>query len=321
MAHWRFVKTEILETARALYTIGAGSMSEGTMSTDVPAFRNHGLGDDATGALSAAYEIACRSLYSKRPAPTVQSVLAKRIVESAQLGERDPDRLAGMALSKLSLFHKDVIDHFGLIPEFFVSAPDAPEILERLWDFAKAAYFSNPMPSVFKERLFVFLSRFCAVRYCIIRHCGFLIGYGHSAGDPSAEPQTIDQVLKLLKVTPPWRRPLEPIFRTLGRATKPMNWPSAGDPVEDAIFALAALVFVEHAEAERAQDALRAALGGRRVEYLLAFLAFIKTAHFWTVMHPGLEIEDDMRELMAQNRELANLLLQEADVGYRLSQN
>lgn len=308
---------DTLETAKALYTIDAGNMGEDSMSAGIPSFGNHGLGDDATHALSAAYDIACRSLYSKRPAPTVQSVLAKRIIESAQLGERDPDRLAGMALSKLSVFHKDVINHFGLIPEFFVSAPDAPEILERLWDFAKAAYFSNPMPSVFKERLFVFLSRFCAVRYCIIRHCGFLIGYGHSSGDPSAEPQTIEQVLKLLKVTPPWRRPLDPVFRTLERAGKPMDWPSAGDPVEDAIFALAALVFVEHAQAGRAQEALRAALGGRRVEFLLAFLAFIKTAHFWTVVHPGLEIEDDMQELMANNKELANLLLQEADMGYR----
>jgi hypothetical protein len=47
---------------------------------------------------------------------------------------------------------------------FFVSAPDAPEIVERLWDFAKSAYLDSPIPSLFEERLFVFLSRFCAVR-------------------------------------------------------------------------------------------------------------------------------------------------------------
>jgi hypothetical protein len=92
---------------------------------------------------------------------------------------------------------------FGLVPNFFVSAPDAPEIVEKLWDFAKSAYLDNPIPSLFKERLFVFLSRFCPVRYCIIRHCGFLAGYGHSSGDASASPQTIDQVLRLLKAVPP----------------------------------------------------------------------------------------------------------------------
>jgi hypothetical protein len=58
-----------------------------------------------------------------------------------------------------------------------MSTPDAPEIVERLWDFAKSAYLDSPIPSLFKERLFVFLSRFCQVRYCIVRHCGFLVGY------------------------------------------------------------------------------------------------------------------------------------------------
>jgi hypothetical protein len=62
------------------------------------------------------------------------------------------------------------------------------------------AAVDNPIPSLFKERLFVFLSRFCPVRYCIVRHCGFLVGRGHSSGDCSVSPQTIDQVLKLLKV-------------------------------------------------------------------------------------------------------------------------
>ena len=55
------------------------------------------------------------------------------------------------------------------------SRPRPPEITEKLWGFAQAAYLDNPLPSVFKERLFVHLSRFCAVRYCIARHTGFLI--------------------------------------------------------------------------------------------------------------------------------------------------
>jgi len=77
------------------------------------------------------------------------------------------------------------------------------------------------------------------------------------------------------------------------------------------------LIFVEHAQAERARQALRQTLGGRRLEYLLALLAFIRTAHFWTMQPPGLQIEDDMRELMTHNKELASLLLQDPDLGYR----
>ena len=54
------------------------------------------------------------------------------------------------------------------------------------------------IPAV-KERLFVYLSRFCEVRYCILRHCAFLLGYGHASGDPSAGPQAVEHALRLLK--------------------------------------------------------------------------------------------------------------------------
>jgi len=59
---------------------------------------------------------------------------------------------------------------FRLVPNFCVSTPDAPEVIERLWDFAKAAYLDNPLPALFKERLFVYLSRFCEVRKGPIRN-------------------------------------------------------------------------------------------------------------------------------------------------------
>jgi len=35
------------------------------------------------------------------------------------------------------------------------------------------------------------------------------------------------------------------------------------------------------------------------------------------VVHPDLEIEDDVRELMSTHKELASLLLQDPDPGYR----
>ena len=196
-----------------------------------------------------------------------------------------------------------------------MSAPDAPEVVEKLWDFAKSAYIESPIPSLFKERLFVFLSRFCQVRYCIVRHCGFLVGYGHSSGDALAAPQTIEQALKLLTAPPPWRRQLESVYAGLASITikGPIDWPAPDS--ENWIFAASALIFVEPTQSERARQALRRTLGGRRVEYLLALLAFIRAAHFWTVVHPGLEIEDDVRELMSTHKELASLLVQDPDLG------
>jgi len=94
-------------------------------------------------------------------------------------------------------FELEVAARFGLVPNFFRSAPDAPLVVRELWQFAKSAYLDTPIPTLFKERLFVYLSRFCEVRYCITRHCGFLLGLGRSAGDPAAQPMTITQAVRL----------------------------------------------------------------------------------------------------------------------------
>ena len=135
---------------------------------------------------------------------------------------------------------------------------------------------------------------------------------------PSAGPQTIDQMVKLLGIAPPWRRQLEPIYKALAQIKEPIAWPAPETEIEEAIFVLSALIFVQPSQSERARQILRQALGGRRFEYLLALLAFIRTAHYWTEVHPGLEIEDDVRELMSERKELASLILQDPDIGYRL---
>src|SRR6187431_286890 len=114
-----------------------------------------------------------------------------------------------------------------------MSAPDAPEIVDKLWDFAKSAYLDNPIPSLFKERLFVYLSRFCQVRYCIVRHCGFLVGYGQSSGD--AKPADDQSGVQAAEISSPWRRPLEPIYRRLEKIKEPINWPEPDSDIEDCL--------------------------------------------------------------------------------------
>jgi two-component sensor histidine kinase len=220
-------------------------------------------------------------------------------------------------------FRREVASRFGLVPNFFASAPDAPEIIERLWAFAKAGYLDNPIPSLFKERLFVYLSRFCEVRYCIARHCAFLVGRGHSSGDPAVPVQSIEQAIKLLKAVPPWERDIEWIVAGLERGVPLKDWPEPESETEDRLIAAATLVFVEPRRANRARLALRNALGGNRFEHLMGLLAFIRTAHYWTVLHPELTFEEDVEELLKLNEELARLLLEDmeaarCDMGARL---
>ena len=220
-------------------------------------------------------------------------------------------------------FRREVAARFGLVPNFFMSAPDSPELIERLWDFAKSAYLDSPIPSLFKERLFVYLSRFCEVRYCISRHCAFLVGYGHSSGDPAAPPQTLEQAIRLLKALPPWQRDMEAVLAALEAGPPAADWPGPGTELEDHIFSAATMVFVEAARSGRARRALRHVLGGRRFEFLLGLLAFIRTAHYWTVLHSDLVFEEDIRELLGASEELARLLLEDpeaarCDMGTRL---
>ena len=102
-------------------------------------------------------------------------------------------------------FADEVTSRFGVFPNFFCSAPSAEGLIQELWKFAKSGYLDCPLPALFKERLFVHLSRFCTVRYCIVRHVGFLIGEGRPAGDASVLPNTIEQVLTLAAEAAPGR--------------------------------------------------------------------------------------------------------------------
>jgi len=61
--------------------------------------------------------------------------------------------------------------------------------------------------------------------------------------------------------------------------------------------------------AARARAAVRAAVGDATFELLVAYLAFIRTAHYWTEMHPELTYEPDMAEILRGYGELADLLL------------
>ena len=100
-----------------------------------------------------------------------------------------------------------------------------PEIIEKLWAFTQAAYLDNPMPSIFKERMFVYVSRFCQNRYCITRHCAFLVGRGHPSGDPGATPQTVDQAIRLLTKPTPWQRETDGWLTALETAPPAVDWP------------------------------------------------------------------------------------------------
>ena len=248
-----------------------------------------------------------------------------------QDGEENDNRgIQGEALLKgdkpwrnaASNLENRVAERFGVLPNFFRLAAETPEITEKLWGFAEAAYLDNPLPSVFKERLFVHLSRFCAVRYCIGRHVGFLVGLGRPAGDSSARAQSVADVVKLLRRTFPRGQELQSRLSLCAAWSAPIaEMPMADTQMEDAVFALAGHVFLKTSDYLLCLDALTRLFGPVRLQYLLLLLALIRAAHYWTETHPEIALEEDINKLLATHEALAECILNDPEANDSISQS
>jgi PAS domain S-box-containing protein len=215
-----------------------------------------------------------------------------------------------------------VVERFGVLPNFFRLVPEAPEITEKLWGFAQAAYLDNPLPSVFKGRLFVHLSRFCAVRYCIARHVGFLVGLGRAAGDATVDTQSVADVVKLLRRPFPRGPELQSHLSLCAAYPAPIvDMPMPDTQMEEAIFVLAGHVFLKTSDYLLCLDALARLFGPARLQYLLLFLAFVRAAHYWTETHPEIALEDDINKLLATHEALADCILSDPEARDSVSQS
>jgi PAS domain S-box-containing protein len=208
-----------------------------------------------------------------------------------------------------SQLESGILERFGVLPNFFRLTTDDPKITEHLWGFAQFAYLDNPLPSLLKERLFVYLSLFCSVRYCIARHLGFLVGLGRPAGDAQCLPQSLDVVLPLLRRDLPFDSDLDQhIALCEGLGVVPLP-PEPDSAQERAIFACAAHVFLKTSDAPRALRALKCVFDEKTLEYAKLLLAFIRIAHYWTEIHPELVLEDDINQLLATHEAIAACVL------------
>jgi hypothetical protein len=209
----------------------------------------------------------------------------------------------------------EVIGRFGVLPNFFRLTPERAEITDNLWRFACVAYLDNPLPSLFKERLFVYLSRFCEVRYCILRHLGFLVGLGHASGDPETQPQSVEEVVRLLRTPLAYGSQLSDYLVRYAQQDEPLlDLPKPDTTLETAIFTFASHAFLHTDDAGRCLETLKRLLGESRFQRLSLFLTFVQTAHFWIKIHPKLEIEEDIKDLLATNESLAQCVLDDPEL-------
>jgi hypothetical protein len=179
----------------------------------------------------------------------------------------------------------EIRERFGFVPPFFEPAVDHPAVLENLWQQTLSAYVDNPLPALFKETLFAYLSRECSVPYCIVCHSCALRPLGMTPGE----------VLALVESPPPTEPEITAALTVLAGTPGPLaQWPAPGTVLADALFACAIFMFSEPARAARTQTEMRRLLGDRYAR-LTEFLAYVKTCHAWVEAHPALAYEADER--------------------------
>ena len=208
-----------------------------------------------------------------------------------------PDRVP--PTDRRSALEAEIRTRLGLVPAFF-RAPATVEIAELLWSQARAAYLDSPIPFAVREMLFIYLSRFCPVPYCAIRHAAFLLRRaGTDRGKPRLGLGAAD-LLTLLEQPVPDPEEIQGHLKTFAGCTDAMvAWPGDADTrLGRALFRCSVQIFLGGGEADRCHAELRRVLGAEPYQHLIALLAFVRTAHAWTEAHPDLEFEDDVAALL-----------------------
>lgn len=206
----------------------------------------------------------------------------------------------------LEIVRARIAERFGLVPSFFMMARAEPPIVEAMFGLVEFAYFDSPLPALFKERLFTYVSRFCRVPYCMARHCAFLLGCGNVAGDPETDGISVAEAVALLRTPFPDVGRRDELFEKLRAAGSDVDpWPNPKSDLGETVFFAAAVAFVMPREHKPLLAELERVLGDRRFNYLMLFLGFIRFAHFWTESHQELRLEDDIEQLLDEQRTLA----------------
>ena len=175
---------------------------------------------------------------------------------------------------------------FGFFPPFFEPAWDNPAVLESLWQQTLTAYVNNPLPAVFKEKLFAYLSRYCTVPYCLVCHSCALSPLGLTAG----------QILELL--TEPAKSVvavLDRPFLAWAEQAKPLTQFPDDPELVQGIYEAAIAIFVYPVETEPLRLALRRLLSNTDYTYLTLFLGYIRLCHQWVESYPELTYSVDRR--------------------------
>lgn len=217
-----------------------------------------------------------------------------------------------------SLAKTEIINQLGYFPAFLTPAINSSLIYQSLVQQTLFAYVNNPFPSQFKEKLFVFLSRYFGINYFTICHSCTLRSRGISATEILALAQleypqselAVMQDLEILKSQ--WQQGT--------------SW-ERNSALEASLLRCASLIFLHPEQTANLSTALKELLGTVYYHYLIVFLGYIKLCHQWVRSNQNIKHQQDRRSqlhlgsLLLEKIELAQFLIGEVKETTPLSVN
>ncbi|MGF1539793.1 MAG: ATP-binding protein [Pleurocapsa sp.] len=213
-------------------------------------------------------------------------------------------------MSHTAALKREIIKRLGFFPSFLIPALATPQILSNLYQQTLLGYINNPLPAVFKEKLFVNLSRFFQVNYLVICHSCTLRSLG----------MTAEEINSLENFTIPESEiDIQADFQILEQQITQNcqnNW-HQNLQLENIILRCAALIFIQPYRATNCRIKLQKFLGVTNYNHLILLLNYIKLCHHWIISHPEISYKQDKRaqlhlaSLLLENNQLVNFFRQD----------
>ncbi len=222
------------------------------------------------------------------PAKLALTTTEYKPIENVMLPESNGNKPVVAIERSTEQIKAEIKAKFGFVPPFFEPAEQTPQVLENLWQQTLSAYVNNPLPDLFKEKLSAYLSRFCAVPYCMICHSCSLRPLGMSAG----------QVLELLQSPFPSVIDIDEHLSILAANSRSLAvWPESNSALETSLLYCAIFIAVASEQAEHFRQELRRILGSVNYNHLTIFIAYVKSCLVWMESHPEVSYEADLRAI------------------------
>lgn len=186
-----------------------------------------------------------------------------------------------MTARTLAEIQAEIVKDLGFFPAFFESSKETPTLLDNLWQQTKLAYLNNPLPSLFKQKLWVYLSKYSGNIYCQIELCVNLLNKKIYA----------QEILELLTIPEP-KNP-DKIISELANLDKKNDIYQTISLVKAAV-----LIFLEENNYQKLISILRQVLGSVNYNHLIILLNYIKLCKQWVESYP--EVYQDAEKFKIQ---------------------